>query len=117
VVAPRLRAALLAVVGLALVSCVVAVCAGAVTAGLVFHARPGAFLDTQLVGPDDLVLAAFKALSFGLAAPLLAVDAGLGAKPGAAGVGEATTAGVVRGILAVVCLDLVIGAAALAFDG
>jgi phospholipid/cholesterol/gamma-HCH transport system permease protein len=113
VVAPRLRAALVAVVGLSLVSCVVAAGAGAATAGLVFHARPGAFLDLQLVDPGDLALAAAKAVVFGLTSPALAVDAGLGARPGASGVGEATTAGVVRGILAVVCLDLVLGALAL----
>jgi phospholipid/cholesterol/gamma-HCH transport system permease protein len=117
VVAPRLRAALVAVVGLALVSCVVAVASSAVTAGLVFHARPGAFLDPQLVGVSDVMLSVAKAIAFGLAAPALAVDAGLRAKPGASGVGEATTTGVVRGILAVVCLDLALGAVALILGG
>jgi phospholipid/cholesterol/gamma-HCH transport system permease protein len=117
VVAPRLRAALVAVVGLGLVSCVVAACSGAATAAVVFHARPGAFLDPRLVGAGDVFLALVKAVAFGLVAPVLAVEAGLRARPGATGVGEATTAGVVRGILAVVILDLVLGTAALVLGG
>ncbi len=112
-VAPRVRAGLVALFGLCFVSTVSAAWTGAITASVAFGSRPGSFLDTSLVGPADVAIGLVKAAAFGLVIPAWAAQAGLSAAGGSSAVGAATTKGVVGGIVAVVLLDLWIGGAAL----
>lgn len=112
-VAPRTRAAVVALLGLGAVSTLSAALTGAWTAHLAFGSRPGAFLDTRDLDWGDFTVAATKCIAFGLAIPAVAARAGLVAAGGAPAVGRATTRGVVASIVAVVLLDLIIGAAAL----
>lgn len=114
-VAPRTRASVIALVGLGAISIVAAAVTGAVTVHFVFGARAGAFLDPQLIDLGDIAVATAKCIAFGLAIPAVAARAGLTAAGGAPAVGAATTRGVVASIVAVVVLDLVIGAGALIF--
>jgi phospholipid/cholesterol/gamma-HCH transport system permease protein len=113
-VAPRTRAALVALFGLGAVSTLAAALTGAWSAQIAFGSRPGAFLDTSLLERGDFVVAGIKCLAFGLAIPAVAARAGLTAAGGAPAVGRATTRGVVASIVSVVLLDLVIGGAAMA---
>ncbi len=112
-VAPRARAALLALVGLGFLSTLAAAYTGAWTARIAFGSRPGAFLDTSLVDRGDVLVALVKCVAFGLAIPVIAARAGLTASGGAPAVGRATTRGVVASIVAVVVIDLAVGAGAL----
>jgi phospholipid/cholesterol/gamma-HCH transport system permease protein len=112
--APRTRAAIVALFGLGAVSILSAAYTGAFTAAISFGSRPGAFLDTSLLDAGDFSVAGAKLLAFGLAIPAVATRAGMTAAGGAPAVGQATTRGVVYSIVAVVVLDLVIGGAALA---
>ena len=58
-----------------------------------------------------------KAVVFGVVIPVIAAHSGLRARGGSEGVGRATTQAVVSASLAVIVLDLVIGAAAFALRG
>ena len=112
-VTPRMKAALVALIGLGFVSTLAAAWTGAWTAKFAFGSRPGAFLDTSLVERADVAVALVKCAAFGLAIPAIAARAGLTAAGGAPAVGRATTRGVVGSIVAVVVIDLVVGAGAL----
>jgi phospholipid/cholesterol/gamma-HCH transport system permease protein len=113
-VAPRLLAALPALLLLAVVGTVASALAGAAAGSVVFGSRFGAYLDPQLLGPSDFVVGAVKALAYGVAIPAVSARAGISARGGALGVGRATTAAVVRSLVAVVTLDLLLGGTALA---
>lgn len=113
-VSPRVKASILALLGLGFVSTVAAAFVGAFAAHIAFGSRPGAFLDTTLLDRWDIAVAAVKCGLFGLAIPTLASRAGLVAAGGAPAVGTATTRGVVTSIVAVVLIDLLIGGAAMA---
>jgi phospholipid/cholesterol/gamma-HCH transport system permease protein len=113
-IAPRTRAAVVALFGLGAISVLSAAWTGAFTAAWTFGSRPGAFLDTSLLDRGDFLVAGAKCLAFGLAIPAIAARAGMVATGGTPAVGGATTRGVVYSIVAVVALDLIIGGAALA---
>ncbi|MEL6548512.1 MAG: ABC transporter permease, partial [Myxococcota bacterium] len=67
------------------------------------------YLGLQLVEMNDVILGLSKAVAFGIAVPLVACQAGLGARGGAPGVGQATTFAVIAGSIWVLLLDFVIG--------
>lgn len=113
-IAPRARAAIIALLGLGAISIVSAAYTGAYAAAFAFGSRPGAFLDTSLLTQGDFLVAGTKLLAFGLAIPAVSARAGMRATGGAPAVGAATTRGVVASIVSVVVLDLVIGSLALA---
>lgn len=112
-VSPRMKAAFVALIGLGLCSIVAAAYTGAWTAHVAFGSRPEAFLDTQLVDAGDVSVGLTKLAAFGVAIPAIASRAGLQAVGGSTAVGDATTRGVVGGIVAVVVIDLIVGALAL----
>jgi len=112
-VAPRILAAAPAVLLLAAAGTLAAALAGAAAGALTFGSRPGAYLDTRLLGTSDFVVGAVKALAYGIVIPAVSARAGLAARGGALGVGRATTSAVVRSLVTVVALDLLIGGAAL----
>lgn len=115
-VSARVRAAVVALLGLGTVSIVAAAVTGAYTARVVFGSRPEAFLDTALIDAGDVGVALAKLISYGLVIPVIAARAGLTAVGGAEAVGHATTRGVVWSIVAVIFLELVIGGGALMAD-
>jgi phospholipid/cholesterol/gamma-HCH transport system permease protein len=95
----------------------VAFAAGGFAAFHVFGVAHGSYFQLTLVRGTDLALGLLKALAFGAAIPLVASHEGLCARGGAAGVGRATTRAVIGSSLAVLVLDLVIGAVAQLVEG
>jgi phospholipid/cholesterol/gamma-HCH transport system permease protein len=78
-------------------------------AALVFHTPPRVFANLDFVSLIDVGEGLVKAVAFGAAIPVIAGAAGLAARGGSEGVGEATTRAVVSASLAVIVLDFVIG--------
>ena len=85
--------------------------AGAVAAHTGFGVSYPAFFNARMLEVSDIVVGVAKAVAFGGAVPLVACASGFAARGGAPGVGKATTTAVIGGSLAVLFLDLVIGAA------
>jgi phospholipid/cholesterol/gamma-HCH transport system permease protein len=111
-VAPRLVAGLLGTPALVIAGTAAAFAAGGLAAYHGFGVSHAAYYRLTLVGMADVVVGGVKALCFGLAIPVVASHAGLSARGGAAGVGRATTRAVIGASLAVLALDLVVGAIA-----
>ncbi len=107
-VAPRVVASLLSVLGLASVTFLVAIIWQAVAAyltlGLPVRIFFGAFADLLFWG--DLAAGIIKSAAYGLAIAVVSTTAGLKAAGGAAGVGRAAAAAVVSGCAAIFFLDL-----------
>ena len=79
---------------------------------LMFHTPPLVFAKLDFVHLLDLGEGMAKALAFGVSIPIIAGAAGLDARGGSEGVGEATTRAVVSCSLAVIVLDFLIGGVA-----
>ena len=102
-----------------LIGCVPAVVLGSgiayVAGGVAVHETFGVGWDTyfslQTVVLADVLTGLAKTVTYGVAVPLVACYAGLEARGGAPGVGRATTFAVIGGSIAVLFLDLVVGAA------
>lgn len=116
-VAPRLVAGVIGTPALVIAGTAAAFAAGGLAAYHGFGVSHAAYYRLSMVAAADVVVGSIKALSFGLAIPLVASQAGLSARGGAAGVGRATTRAVIGASLAVLALDLVIGAAAQLLQG
>lgn len=111
VVFPRLLGGLVAIPALLIVGTACAELSSAFCALFFYGADGGAFLDPALIGGGDLFAFAIKALGYGLAIPLAAIQCGLGAHGGPGGVGVATTRGVVAASMVVLLLNVVLSLA------
>lgn len=84
--------------------------AGGIAASTAFGVSTATFWSSSMIELSDIVVGLVKSIAFGGAVPLVACAAGFAARGGAPGVGRATTSAVIGGSLAVLFLDLVIGA-------
>jgi phospholipid/cholesterol/gamma-HCH transport system permease protein len=109
---PRLAACALMVPLLAVLAIAAAFLAGMGTAAVAFDTPPAVYARFEAVGLLDLGEGIGKAVAFGVVIPIIAAAAGLGARGGSEGVGEATTRAVVNGSLAVIVLDFALSGAA-----
>ncbi len=107
-VKPRFVASVIMTVMLTIWSTAVAMFTGALTAQVVFEIGPRTFYDFQLVRTSDVALGFMKALSYGMAIPVVSSYSGLSTFGGSEGVGWATTRAVVSSSLAVIALDLIL---------
>tara|TARA_B100000029_G_scaffold345491_2_gene337898 strand:- start:809 stop:1471 length:663 start_codon:yes stop_codon:yes gene_type:complete len=108
-VVPRFIACFIMVPMLAIVGTMVGIFAGMITADVGFEVNPIGFWDLQLVNEKDIIVGICKAVSCGIAIPMISAQAGLEAKGGSEGVGWATTRAIVSCTLAIVVIDLVWG--------
>lgn len=108
-VVPRMLAATVSMVCLAVISNVVAVGSSALISKLALGISWTTYYDNLVtqVDPVDFVTGLMKAAVFGMLIGLIACGNGLRVTGGAAGVGRATTATVVQSVVAVVVADLV----------
>lgn len=108
-VVPRMIAATVSMVCLAVISNIMAVGASALVSKLELGISWTTYYDnlTGQVDPVDFLTGLLKAAVFGMLIGLIACGNGLRVTGGAAGVGRATTATVVQSVVAVVVADLV----------
>ncbi len=116
-IVPRFVACLVMTLVLSVLGSGVMVGAGGLTAKLSFGVNPYTFFDLGFVRPRHLLLLVVKSLAYGAAIPVVAGFCGLRARGSSEGVGWATTAAVIGSSFAVLLLDFVISAAALAVTG
>lgn len=107
-ISPRYIASVVMTLVLTVIAVVVAFSAGGLTAWSVFGLNPNVFFDPGKVRSFDLILGASKALSYGMAIPIISGHCGLRARGGAEGVGAATTAAVIGSSFAVLVLDFIL---------
>ena len=107
-VVPRVIAAVISLVCLATLSGVVGVLAGGVVGSTALGIPWTAYYENVVgqVGPVDFLTGLMKSVIFGLLIAIIACSNGLRVTGGAAGVGRATTATVVEGIVAIIFADL-----------
>jgi phospholipid/cholesterol/gamma-HCH transport system permease protein len=110
-VAPRVVGGILAMPALTLVTGALCYGAGGIAGNLGFGIGWFTFFSPTMLETSDIVLGIVKTAAFGGAVPLVACASGLAARGGAPGVGRSTTHAVIGGSLAVLFLDMVIGAA------
>ncbi len=106
---PRLIACVVMVPALTTLGITAAFLAGMLVAATGFGTNPNTYADFDLVTGYDLAEGMIKSLAYGIAIPIIAAAAGLRARGGSEGVGEATTQAVVAASLAVIVLDFTIG--------
>jgi phospholipid/cholesterol/gamma-HCH transport system permease protein len=116
-IVPRFLASVVMTLMLSVLGGLVMFCAGGLTAKYSFGVNPNVFFDASQVRLRHVVLLVIKAGTFGAAIPVIAGFCGLRARGSSEGVGWATTAAVIGGSFAVIVLDFVISAAALAVTG
>ncbi len=106
-VVPRYLATMLMLTGLAVVADVVGVLGGLGTAFFVLDIRPAVYLDftRNALAAKDFYTGLIKAGVFGWLISMIACYEGLTVTGGAVGVGRATTATVVKSIVALVAFD------------
>ena len=109
-VTPRVLGGLIGMVAIVTLGTGVAFVAGGYAARWGFGVGWDTYFRTGMVGRGDPLVGVIKALSYGVAVPLVSSWAGLSATGGAAGVGRATTRAVIGSSIAILFLDLVIGA-------
>ncbi len=110
VVRPKVLAGPLAMLALVVGGTAVAFFSGGTAATRTFGLSWDTYIGLHLTSMPDALLGLCKALAYGVAVPVVACYAGLRARGGARGVGEATTYAVIGGSIAVLALDLLIGA-------
>jgi phospholipid/cholesterol/gamma-HCH transport system permease protein len=108
-IAPKVIASFLVTPFLTILAGIVATFTGALTGYLSFGINPSVFLDPKYIEPADLVIGLTKSVVFGLVIPIISSRAGLLARTGAEGVGDAATSAVVGSSLAVIILGFIIG--------
>ena len=107
-VVPRFVACGIQSVLLSIYGVLVGVLAGAVTAYVFWNVPYETFFRLDLIQWGDIVSGLLKAVSYGLAIPVIAAQAGLETRGGSEGVGTSTTRAVVNASFAVVALDLIV---------
>jgi phospholipid/cholesterol/gamma-HCH transport system permease protein len=117
-IVPRVLATTLMIVGLAVIADVVGVIGGFLTSWAALGITTETyFQQTQAaLVTKDFITGLVKAGVFGALVSLIACHAGLNVRGGAVGVGNATTATVVRSIVAIIGMDAVFTAIFYAFD-
>lgn len=110
-VKPRLVACMVMVPALTTLGITAAFFAGMLVAAVGFGTNPGTYADFDVVVGLDLIEGMTKAAAYGVAIPIISATAGLRARGGSEGVGEATTQAVVAASLAVIVLDFLISGA------
>ena len=104
-IVPRFLASVVMTAVLAIVGGAIMWVAGGLTAEYSFHVNPAIFYDMSLVRPVHLAMGLVKALSYGMAIPVVSGFCGLRAKGSSEGVGWATTSAVIGSSFAVIVLD------------
>lgn len=112
-IAPRFLASVVMTFALTAFAIAVAFYAGGLTAQASFDLNPNLYFDASRVSTYDLVVGSIKALSYGMAIPVISGFAGLRARGSSEGVGAATTAAVIGSSFAVIFLDFVISGTAI----
>ena len=105
---PRLRGAIIAAFTLAVIGSSAAIAAGLITGMVAYGVSPVTYWNLSLIGTADVVQGIAKALTYGVAVPIVSGACGLAARGGARGVGQATTDAVVGSSFAIVALDSLI---------
>ncbi len=111
-VKPRFVACVLMLPALAVLSVAASFVAGMAVSYGAFQVNPATYANFDLVRTGDVFEGLLKALAYGAVIPVIAGAAGLSARGGSEGVGQATTRAVVNASLAVIVLDFAIGGAA-----
>lgn len=114
---PRFLASVLMIVGLAVIADVVGVLGGLITSNLALGINPETYLysSREALNLRDFLTGLVKAGVFGALIATIACHQGLSVKGGAVGVGNATTATVVKSIVAIIGMDAVFTTAFYAF--
>jgi len=107
-ITPRFLAAGPMMICLTVYGVFVAEVTGMLTALIGFDVHPLTFMSMRLVRWDDILSGVLKAFAYGCVIPLIAGQAGLEARGGSEGVGQATTRAVVNASFAVIVLDFVL---------
>jgi phospholipid/cholesterol/gamma-HCH transport system permease protein len=117
-VVPRLVATVVMLVGLTVLADVVGVFGGLMTGWLVLDVQPAAYLETTRTALiyRDFFTGLVKAGVFGMLIAMIACYEGLNVRGGAEGVGRATTATVVKSIVALIATDCVFTAIFYVFE-
>ncbi len=110
-VVPRVLGGLTSMPAIVVVGGAVAFVSGGLAGHFGFGIGWTSYFRTGFVVPSDVAIGFCKAAAFGVAVPLVSSWAGLSARGGARGVGQATTRAVIGSSVAVLFLDLVFGAA------
>jgi phospholipid/cholesterol/gamma-HCH transport system permease protein len=105
---PRLRGGIVAGLTLVVIGSAAAVVSGLLTWMLAFSAGSHIYWNLSLIESSDVAQGMVKALSYGVAVPVVSGACGLAARGGARGVGQATTEAVVGSSFAIVLLDSLI---------
>ena len=116
-IVPRFIAGIVMTLVLSIMGSTIAYIAGGLTAMSSFDVPSEVFFDLDLVNFTHLGLFIAKAVSYGMAIPLVAGFCGLRAQGSSEGVGWATTAAVVGGSFVVLLLDFIISAVGLVIFG
>jgi phospholipid/cholesterol/gamma-HCH transport system permease protein len=108
-VMPRFLATVIMLTGLCVLADLVGILGGFGTAWLVLNVPPATYIDlTQgALGLTDYLSGLFKAGVFGMLIAMIACTEGLAVSGGAEGVGRATTATVVKSIVALIGVDAI----------
>ena len=109
-VAPRVLAGVLCFVPMAVFGVAVAFGTGAWVASHAHGVGWDTYVNTRMTHIHDVAVGCTKALAYGVAVPTVAAFAGLRAHGGAPGVGRAATQAVIRASVAVLAIDLLVGA-------
>jgi phospholipid/cholesterol/gamma-HCH transport system permease protein len=111
-VVPRFVASIVMTVGLSVIGCAAMIGAAGLTAQFSFAVNPHLFFDVSAVTLTHIGLGLIKAVSYGMAIPVIASACGLSARGSSEGVGWATTAAVIGSSFAVLVLDFLWSTAA-----
>jgi phospholipid/cholesterol/gamma-HCH transport system permease protein len=112
-IVPRFLACVVMTVVLSIFGTLIAYCAGGLTAWASFDVNPRLFFNLDKLDFVHLILGLIKALSYGVAIPVIAGFCGLQARGSSEGVGSATTRAVIGSSFAVIAIDFLISAAAI----
>ncbi len=116
-IAPRFFACVVMSLVLTIFAVVFSFSAGGLTAWSVFGLNPTLFFDASRVQVYDLTLGGCKALTYGMAIPVISGYCGLEARGGSEGVGTATTSAVIGSSFAVLLIDFLLSGIGFAFFG
>ena len=112
-IVPRLLATVTMIVGLAVIADVIGVLGGFMTSWAALGIAPETYFEAtqNALSTKDFITGLVKACVFGMLISMIACHEGLTVKGGAVGVGSATTATVVKSIVAIIGMDAVFTAA------
>ncbi len=108
-IVPRFLATTIMIVGLAVIADTVGICGGLLTSWAALGISPETYLDStqNAIVVRDFITGLSKACIFGMLVSMIACYEGLSVSGGAVGVGRATTATVVKSIVAIIGMDAV----------